>query len=343
MTATVVELHPAAPKKWDRVRTNGKTLTIAIVIELIIVSAVLFAGYQFAERYSGGDNMQWWMAIICGIVYAMVELARVPLAMMAAVHRKWYARWLAIFVLMFAVVITTKSLSQIGEQMFSQRLVEVHKAQTNLEIAEADNAGAIENDKNKHERIEALDAEIKSLIKQLKEFGKPPAPAQVCTTTQGRRGTVKNCKMVTPVWAGETIQKQLLDARARRNAMEGETVASGKARDAATVAIAKAKGDVQVAVQNSQLHSFAGMLFKKAQSKVTDDEIATIQLFFVLIGALAGAVTATGLAYCSFTRHPTPKVKPAPTSKPVRTQPNVNIVPALRELANELKLGKAAA
>ena len=85
--------------------------------------------------------MQWWMAIICGIVYAMVELARVPLAVCAATHRKWYARWLAIFMLMFAVVITTKSLSQIGEQMFSQRLVEVHKAQTELEVAEANNRG----------------------------------------------------------------------------------------------------------------------------------------------------------------------------------------------------------
>ena len=76
----VVELHKEPPKKWDRVRTNGKTLTIAIVTELIIVGAVLFAAYQFAERYAGGDNMQWWMAIICGMVYAMVELARVPLA-----------------------------------------------------------------------------------------------------------------------------------------------------------------------------------------------------------------------------------------------------------------------
>jgi hypothetical protein len=77
---TVIALNPPTPKKWDRVRTNNKTLAIAIVIELIIVGAVLFASYQFAQRYSDGDNMQWWMAIICGIVYAMVELARVPLA-----------------------------------------------------------------------------------------------------------------------------------------------------------------------------------------------------------------------------------------------------------------------
>ena len=337
---TVIALNPPTPKKWDRVRTNNKTLAIAIVIELIIVGAVLFASYQFAQRYSDGDNMQWWMAIICGIVYAMVELARVPLAVCAATHRKWYARWLAIFMLMFAVVITTKSLSQIGEQMFSQRLVEVHTAQTALEVAEANNRGAIEDDAAKRERIEALDAEIEKLLTQLKEFGKPPEPKQVCSTVSTRRGLVKNCKMVTPVWQGETIQKALTDARTRRNAMDGETAITGRERDNATVAIAKARGDYQTAVMHSQLHSFAGMLFRKAQSKVTDDEIAVIQLFFVLIGAVAGAVTATGLAYCSFTRHPEPK-KLAP-AKATR-QPNVNIMPALRDLANELKLGKATA
>ena len=221
---TVIALNPPTPKKWDRVRTNNKTLAIAIVIELIIVGAVLFAGYQFAERYSDGDNMQWWMAIICGIVYAMVELARVPLAIMAATHRKWYARWLAIFVLMFAVVITTKSLSQIGEQMFSQRLVEVHKAQTALEIAEANNRrchrGRCQPNMNASRRSTPRS---KTADASLKEFGKPPEPKQVCSTTQTRRGPVKNCKMVTAGWAGETIQKALTDARTRRNAMDGET------------------------------------------------------------------------------------------------------------------------
>jgi hypothetical protein len=337
----IIELHrePVKPaKKWQRVWVNKKLLVVAIAIELIIVGAVLFAGWQFAERYSGDDEMQWWMAIICGISYAAVELARVPLAITAATHRRRLVRWFSVFVLMFAVVITTKSLSQIGEQMFSQRLVEVNKARTTLEIAEADNKGAIQNDANKHDRIEALDNEIEKLLVQLKEFGKPPEP-KFCTTTTGKRGVIKNCKMVTPPWQGVTIQQQLLDARARRNAMDSESELSGKQRDQATAKIAAAKGHYQVAVMDSQLHSFAGMLFMKSPSNVTDDEIAKIKLFFVFIGALAGAMTATGLAYCSFTRHPEPKPEPKP-----RTQiPNVNILPALRELANDLKLEKAKA
>ena len=245
---TVIALNPPAPKKWDRVRTNGKTLSIAIVIELIIVSAVLFAGYQFAERYSGGDNMQWWMAIICGIVYAMVELARVPLAMMAAVHRHWYARWLAIFVLMFAVVITTKSLSQIGEQMFSQRLVEVHKAQTDLEIAEANNQGAIEDHASKLERIEALDAEIESFTKRLKEFGKPPEPKQVCNTIANPPRSEQNLQDGAAAWAGETMQKQLIDTRNNATPWMARRWRQARRAMSATVAIAKAQGDHQVAV-----------------------------------------------------------------------------------------------
>jgi hypothetical protein len=225
--------------------------------------------------------------------------------------------------------------------MFSQRLVMVHKAQTDLEIADANNQGAIKDHTDKLERIEALDAEIESFTKGMKEFGKPPESKQVCNITQTRRGPNRTCKMVPQPWAGETMQKQLVDTRSKRNAMDAEMAGSSKARDNAKAVIAKAQGDYQVAVQNSQLHSFASMLFRKPQSKVTDGEIATIQLFFVLIGALAGAVTATGLAYCSFTRHKEPKAKAAPVQK--RTPPPVNIIPALRELATELKLQKAAA
>ena len=87
---------------------------------------------------------------------------------------------------------------------------------------------------------------------------------------------------------------------------------------------------------DSQLHSFAGMLFMKSSSDITDGEIGTIKLLFVLIGALAGAVTATGLAYCSFTRHSEPK--PEKVIKPRSIVPAATILPALRELAAELKL-----
>jgi hypothetical protein len=89
---------------------------------------------------------------------------------------------------------------------------------------------------------------------------------------------------------------------------------------------------------DSQLHSFAGMLFMKSPSNVTDEEIAKIKLFFVFIGALTAALTATGWAYCSFTRDPETKRKPVLTP----TQ-NVNIMPALRELAKDLKLQKVKA
>ena len=55
----IIELHREPvepPKKWQRVWVNKNLLTVAIIIELIIVGAVLFAGWQFAERYSDGDN-----------------------------------------------------------------------------------------------------------------------------------------------------------------------------------------------------------------------------------------------------------------------------------------------
>ena len=221
---TVIALNPPTPKKWDRVRTNNKTLAIAIVIELIIVGAVLFASYQFANAIPTATtcNGGWRSSAASSTRWLSWRGCRWPSC--AATHRKWYARWLAIFMLMFAVVITTKSLSQIGEQMFSQRLVEVHKAQTALEIAEANNRGAIEDDAAKRERIEALDAEIESLIKQLKEFGKPPEPKQVCSTDARPSRSGQELQDGHPGLGWRDHPEALTDARTRRNAMDGETV-----------------------------------------------------------------------------------------------------------------------
>ena len=99
---------PPSQKKWQRVWINKKFLTIAFIIEAVIVGAVLFANWQFAERYSGDSRLQWWMAIICGISYAAVEVARVPLAITAAAHRRRSVRIIAVLTLLFAVVITTE-------------------------------------------------------------------------------------------------------------------------------------------------------------------------------------------------------------------------------------------
>lgn len=328
-------LAPAAPpKKWRRVQTNKKMVAIAIIVETIIIGAVLFANWQFAERYASDDTLAWWMAIVCGVSYAAVELARVPLAITASTHRRRFFRILAVLTLLGAVVLTTKSLSQVGEQMFSHRLIEVRQARTALETVRSESRGAIDDDAAKQERIKALDAEVARLQEGIKQFGTPPAPRPVYGVRQGKRIITG---YVTPAWAGATMQKELLDARARRNAMDDETKQTGVNRDNAVAEIAKAKGAYDVAVMNSQLHSFAAMLFRTSPSKVTDDQVYTFMLLFVFLGAFAGAITATGLAYCSFTRYPA--MDEPDFEKPMKTQ-TVNIIPVLRDLHNDLKLGK---
>jgi hypothetical protein len=331
--------QPTPPKKWQRIWTNYRLLKIAIIVEIVIIGAILYANFQFAQRYASDDTLAWWMAIACGVAYAAIEAARVPLAITASTHRKRGIRVVAILFMLGAVFITTKSLSQIGEQMFSHRLVDVRNAQTNLEKVQAESRGAVSDDADKRKRIEALDAEIKSLTEALKQFGAPPASRTVCNTLRLKSGGVqKVCRVVTPPWPGETMQRQLLDARAKRNEADAATTETGQNRDKAEAAIAEAQGRYDVAVMESQLHSFAAMLFMKEPSKVTDREVRIFMLIFVFVGAFAGAITATGLAYCSFTRYP-PLDEPdfSPANPRVQT---VEIMPALRELHRDLKLGK---
>ena len=124
---------------------------------------------------------------------------------------------------------------------------------------------------------------------------------------------------------------------ARRNAMDGETEAAGKQRDAATAAIAAAKGHYQVAVMDSQLHSFAGMLFMKSPSESNRRRDCNDQAVLCLHRCLGGCRDGDRSGLLQL--HPSPGAERKPAS--VRTQPNVNILPALRELANDLKLEKA--
>ena len=242
---------------------------------------------------------------------------------------------------MFAVVITTKSLSQVGEQMFSQRLVEVNKAQTALKIAEANNEGAIENDDNKLERIEALDAEIESFGKGLKEFGKPPEPKQVCNVTQGRRGYNKTCRMVPVPWAGATMQQQLVDTRNKRNAMDAEMVAvrqgarqrhSSNSQCARRVS-GRRRGQPAALVRRHAVHE----VISRSNRRPDRHDQAVLCSHRCLGGCRDS--DRSGLLQL----HPSSGAENQAAPAPKRTPTPVNIMPALRELANELKLGKATA
>ncbi|WP_204335915.1 hypothetical protein, partial [Klebsiella pneumoniae] len=86
----------------------------------------------FAGVYSDGDSRSFYFMLLAPLVYAAVELCRVPLAILARTQRSYFVRGLAILGIIFAAGVTTKSVSQLGEMMFHPRLMDAAKTKTAL-------------------------------------------------------------------------------------------------------------------------------------------------------------------------------------------------------------------
>ncbi len=118
-------------------RIDYKYLGMAYAIEIAVVSTSLLSAWFFAELYGHGDSTTMAMMMLAPIAYAGIEIARVPLALALRTQPNWF--WKIVFALMVlcAVAVSVKSLSQLGEVMFRPRLIDVTHATTALKDAQS--------------------------------------------------------------------------------------------------------------------------------------------------------------------------------------------------------------
>ena len=185
-------------------RVNWKRVFIAYFIEFGIIGSSIFAGWQFANRYAGNEmatvevaalgswilpamhnNDAWKMAIIATVAVAIAELARLPLVQGFRTQRSKIMRGFLLLGVLMMCVVTTKSMSQVMEQMFHPRLRYVQAANADLKVAqagfakiEAQKGGAEATAKPLTESVERLDAQIADLNKSLQGLGPQPLPPQ---------------------------------------------------------------------------------------------------------------------------------------------------------------------
>ena len=233
-----------------------------------------------------------------------------PLALALRVQPNWF--WKLVFGLMVlcAVAVSVKSLSQLGEVMFRPRLIDVTRATAALKDAENTQATYAA-------KIAAADAVVAQRTKELgdaearlkgvnTELGALPADkcARVWhTTNDGRRYSTQECHTDgrQKVMAGN-----LTDASAARAAASAKLDDARKGRDAldptasanTVSALELARRD---AILNSQLHSFTGMFFGKDPTEVTEGELHSFLRIFVFFPAIFAALSATALALASVT------------------------------------------
>lgn len=281
---------------------------IAYLVEFMVIGASLWGAWLFAGVYSDGDDKAFYFMLLAPLVYAAVELCRVPLGILARTQRSYFIRALAIVGIIFAAGVTTKSVSQLGEMMFHPRLMDAAKAKTALKDAQADRS-TIDN------RIAAADARVSQYTTELDQIEKRAAenasqlsalPAQRCervsgTNSKGQR--YSNLKCVTDPRTA-TLNASVGKAGADRAVVTKSLEEARKARAELDRGVAERKvADAEQAYRNSvnrsQLHSFTAMVYGVDPIDVTDAQVHAFLRIFVFVPALCAAFASTILALCA--------------------------------------------
>ncbi|GEP10271.1 ATPase [Methylobacterium gnaphalii] len=280
-------------------------VAIAYLVEFMVIGASLIGAWLFADYYSDGDSRAFYFMLLAPLVYAAVELCRVPLGILARTQRSWFVKGLAIIGIIFAAGVTTKSVSQLGEMMFHPRLMDAAKAKTALKDAQSDRASI-------DTRIAAADARVTQYTTELEQIEKRAAenssqlaglPAQRCERISGTNSkgkTYSNLKCVADPRVA-TLNAAVTKAGADRGAVTKDLEAARQARSqldrgAADRKVADTEQAYRNAVNRSQLHSFTAMVYGVDPIEVTDAQVHAFLRIFVFVPALCAAFASTILA-----------------------------------------------
>lgn len=283
-------------------------VAIAYLVEFLVIGASLAGAWLFAEVYADHDAQSFWFMLLAPLVYAAIELCRVPLGILSRTQRSWFLKGLACLGILFAAGVTTKSVSQLGEMMFRPRLTEVTMAHSVLKEAESVRASLDTRIAAADARVEAETAQLQAIEKRSSEAAAQLSglPAQRCERVYGtnRNGVrYSNLKCVadprTAAMAGSlqtaggertAVAKSLDAARAERATLD---------RQAVDKRVTDAEAKYRDAVRRSQLHSFTAMVFGVDPTDVTDTQVHLFLRIFVFVPALCAAFASTILALCS--------------------------------------------
>lgn len=310
-------------------RINMKYLGIAFVSEGIVIVLGLIAAVLFAIEYGKGNQVSMTFMILAPIGYAVVEMARVPLALLMRTQPSFLIKIACLLGVLAAAVVTTKTLSQLGEIMFRPRMIEVTEARHNHHEAVA-RRDAFQGEYAARKAV--LDQAIASLTsanetsaKQVEALQTTAKP-QMCPYSYRDRKTRKMVSGTRPCpesAATKAIRTTMDDQQgtvtaAREKVDEAQkhlrTLGTSEEVEATVVQNKKVYDN---AILHSQLHSFTGMFFAKDPAQVTEGELSNFLRLFVFLPAICASLASTLLAMGSVTRIKQKKVKATASQKAV--------------------------
>src|ERR1700737_4095833 len=106
---------------------NVKQIVLAFAVEFVIIGLILTNNFVTVAQLPDVTNLKTVSFLLFPIAMAMVELARVPLAIAVRTQNSWNIKLAALIGVLCAVAVTSVSLILIGNSTFNPRLEDTHK------------------------------------------------------------------------------------------------------------------------------------------------------------------------------------------------------------------------
>lgn len=296
---------------------NSKQIVLAFLVEFVIIGLILTNIYVTVAQLPDQSTFKIVQALLFPIAMAMVELARVPLAVAVRTQNSWNIKLAALLGVLCAVAVTSNSLYSIGASSFTPRLQDTHLKDAMLMTL-----------KDQRSEIEARIAKLQSDITQKMRDRDSVTNSLQSLNTQLTQQPMQSCGSVTipspaPGVPPTTTQKcrdnpalKLLNAeivatKARLSeaeaALKQAQVIADKAPEndklrSLNEEIRKAETASDESVFQSQLHSLAAMLFGVDPKDVTPAQIKTLEFYLVFVSSIAAAFSSTLIAMTAVRR-----------------------------------------
>ena len=306
-------------------RINVKQVVLAFAVEFVIIGLILTGQFVYAVQLPNISHFVIVQTLLFPIALAMVELARVPLALAVRIQKSWNIQLAALVGVACAVVVTSASLYQIGNLTFNPRLEVVHEKLQQIDAIQDRQNTAIAQRKEAQDQLDQRNSEYsvlsdryKSLVTQLNAQPNTTCISVPTTGPDGSGGPPKPFCRDNP--ALKPLRTEIDATKAKLNESEAlvkQAQASVTKLDSHTIdnELSSAQKEYRDAVFQSPLHSYTAMLFNKDPKDVSEGEVKTLEWYLILIPSIAAALSSTLIAMTAVHRIKPPKVE-SPATMP---------------------------
>jgi hypothetical protein len=302
---------------------NVKQVVLAFAVEFWIIGLIVVGTYQLIDDSGKLSQKEVFSALLLPAALAMVELARVPLAIATRTQTSWHIKLFAALGVLAAITVTSFSLSQLGWKTFDTRIAEATRASDKLATARKDKesfeqklAQAAHDIDQKisaknviNDAIAALEAQLTKISTSTGQSCKPQLGPDGKPMFRENGTPIQSCSPTAVVNAAQlgTLKAQIASRKKELDVAEGElrqSYQTAKGMDGRRIeeALTTAEAEYRTAVNNSQLHSYTSMFTGKAPFEVTESEVKNLEKYLIFIPSIAAAFASTLIAITAVRR-----------------------------------------